>query len=215
MHIVFDIETAPLPTDQIVIPPFDPANVKTGNLRDPDKIADKIRQAEEEHASNYLRNAALDPLTGRVVCIGVAVGQADPFLFSGDERTMLGAFWDSLCQSERAPLILGFNSKQFDLPFLIRRSWKHRVAVPGWIRRGRYWSDSIVDLREVWQLGDSRAHGSLAAICRHLGLGEKSGSGADFGTLWETDNAAAREYCLQDVRLTRDVAHILLALDNY
>ena len=48
--------------------------------------------------------------------------------------------------------MVGFNSNQFDLPFLIRRSWKHNVAVPMGIRRGRYWSDQVLDLRDVWQL---------------------------------------------------------------
>jgi hypothetical protein len=78
------------------------------------------------------------------------------------------------------------------------------------LRQGRYWNDLVVDLREVWQLGDSRAHGSLASICRHLGLGEKAGNGADFSLLWNTDRQAAIDYCLQDVRLTQAVADILI-----
>jgi hypothetical protein len=42
----------------------------------------------------------------------------------------------------------------FDLPFLFRRSWKHRVSVPFGLRRGRYWGDQLIDLRAAWQLGD-------------------------------------------------------------
>ena len=82
--------------------------------------------------------------------------------------------------------------------------------MPYWLRQGRYWNDLVVDLREVWQLGDSRAHGSLAAICRHLGLGEKAGNGADFSLLWNTDRQAAIDYCLRDVQLTQQVADILI-----
>jgi DNA polymerase elongation subunit (family B) len=100
--------------------------------------------------------------------------------------------------------------KSFDLPFLIKRSWKHRITVPYWIRHGRYWNDLIVDLREVWQLGDNRAHGSLGAISRHLGLGEKTGNGADFANLWKTNRQAAIDYCLQDVKLTQQVADVLM-----
>lgn len=217
--IFFDIETAPLPPDQLVIPPFDPAAVKTGNTKDPDKIAAKIRAAEETHAADFLRNAALDPLTGRVLCIGIAIDDEQPYIIDGgpkdDEALLLTRFWDLLCEPEGAPNIIGFNVKQFDMPFLVRRSWKHRVQPPLWLRQGRYWCNSLVDLREVWQLGDSRSHGSLSSICRHLGLGEKAGSGADFGTLWRTDNVAAREYCLQDIRLTRDMAHVLLDIQRY
>jgi hypothetical protein len=82
--------------------------------------------------------------------------------------------------------------------------------VPYWIRNGRYWNDLVVDLREVWQLGDNRAHGSLAAISRHLGLGEKAGHGAEFANLWQTNRQAAIDYCLQDVKLTQQVADVLI-----
>lgn len=217
--IFFDIETAPLPPDQLVIPPFDPAAVKTGNTKDPDKIAAKVRAAEETHAADFLRTAALDPLTGRVLCIGIAIDDEQPYIIDGtaedDEGVLLHRFWREITQGERAPSIVGFNTKQFDLPFIVRRSWVHRIRIPHWLRQGRYWSPQVVDLREVWQLGDSRSHGSLSSICRHLGLGEKAGSGADFGTLWRTDNVAAREYCLQDIRLTRDMAHVLLDIQRY
>lgn len=40
----------------LVAPPFDPAKVKLGNLKDKDKIAAKIREAELEHASTYRRS---------------------------------------------------------------------------------------------------------------------------------------------------------------
>jgi hypothetical protein len=78
------------------------------------------------------------------------------------------------------------------------------------LRNGRYWSELVVDLREVWQLGDHRAHGSLGAISRHLGLGDKAGSGADFSLLWNTNRQSAIDYCLHDVKLTQQVADILM-----
>ena len=123
---------------------------------------------------------------------------------------MLREWWNLLTYYERNPKLIGFNVKPFDLPFLIKRSWKHRIQVPYWLRQGRYWNDLIIDLREVWQLGDNRSHGSLAAISRHLGLGEKAGNGADFSTLWNTNRQAALDYCLRDVQLTQQVADILI-----
>ena len=40
---VFDIETGPLPEAELaaLIPPFDPTEVKTGNLKDTEKSSDK------------------------------------------------------------------------------------------------------------------------------------------------------------------------------
>jgi DNA polymerase elongation subunit (family B) len=211
--IIFDIETGPLPLDQLHIPPFNPADVKLGNTKDPDKIAEKIQAAEANHANDYIRNAALDALSGQVLCIGYRKeGQETGVLSSNadGEAAMLQQWWSLLNYYERTPKLVGFNIKAFDLPFLIKRSWKHRITPPYWLRQGRYWNDLVIDLREVWQLGDSRSHGSLASICRHLGLGEKAGSGAEFNLLWNTDRQAAIDYCLQDIRLTQAVADILI-----
>jgi predicted PolB exonuclease-like 3'-5' exonuclease len=211
--IIFDIETGPLPLSELVIPPFDPSQVKLGNVKNPDLIAEKIQKAEENHAADYIRNAALDAISGQVLCIGYRIEHDQPAVLCSDadgEAAMLRQWWAALNDFQRQPKLVGFNIKAFDLPFLIRRSWRHRLTPPYWLRQGRYWNDLIVDLREVWQLGDSRAHGSLSAISRHLGLGEKAGNGADFSNLWQTDREAAINYCLRDVQLTQQVADILI-----
>ena len=211
-RIYFDIETGPLPLSELVIPPFDPSQVKLGNIKNPDIIAEKIQRAEENHVSDYIRNAALDAISGQVLAIGYRIEHEQPAVLCADtdgEKAMLVQFWALLDSFERKPQLIGFNTKPFDLPFLIKRSWKHRVTVPYWLRNGRYWNDLIVDLRDPWQLGDSRAHGSLNAICRHLGLGEKTGSGADFHRLWQTDRQAAIAYAIQDVELTAKVHDVL------
>jgi len=211
--IIFDIETGALPFGELVIPAFNPSDVKLGNTKDPDKIAERIRQAEENHVTDYIKNAALDALSGQVLCIGYRLERDEPAILSSDadgEAAMLRQWWELLDAWERQTRLIGFNIKAFDLPFLIKRSWKHRITPPYWIRHGRYWNDLVVDLREVWQLGDNRAHGSLGAISRHLGLGEKSGNGADFANLWKTNRQAAIDYCLQDVKLTQQVADVLM-----
>ena len=220
--ILFDIETSPLPESELaaLVPPFDPAEVRTGNLKDPDKIAAKLAEAEANHRRDFFDRAALDPLTGRVLAIGLlqnAEGgmQKAEFRIIGhdDEAQTLREFW-SLCRGEmgRINQMVGFNSNVFDLPFLIRRSWRHRVAVPCGIRRGRYWSDQMVDLREAWQLGDRQARGSLDTIAKHLGIGAKNGSGADFAALWQSDRAKAVEYLRNDLELTTKLAEVLGAL---
>lgn len=211
--IIFDIETGPLPLNELHIPPFNPADVKLGNIKNPDLIAEKVQKAEETHVSDYIRNAALDALSGQVLCIGYRIEREEPAVLCSDaegEAAMLREWWAILNYYERQPRLVGFNTKAFDLPFLIKRSWKHRIVPPYWLRNGRFWSELIVDLREVWQLGDNRAHGSLAAICRHLGLGEKAGNGAMFSELWQTNRQAAIDYCLQDVKLTQAVCDILV-----
>jgi hypothetical protein len=250
--IVFDVETGPLPEADLaaLMPVFDPAEVKTGNLKDPAKIAEKIAEAEANHHRDFFDKAALDPLTGRVVAIGVmmfesmagegplergmrsaecGVGESTPhpdplpgrggegmengrFFIIGhdDEARTLREFWAAMRgDMGRLNPLVGFNIFNFDLPFLIRRSWKHRVPVPSGIRRGRYWSDQLVDLRDAWQLGDRQARGSLDAVAKHLGVGAKNGEGKAFAELWQSDRQKAEAYLRNDIELTAKVADAL------
>ncbi|HNW08484.1 MAG TPA: ribonuclease H-like domain-containing protein [Verrucomicrobiota bacterium] len=212
--IFFDIETGALAGSEIaaVMPPFDPAEVKTGNLKDPDKIAAKLAEAEANHRRDFIERAALDPLTGRVVAIGLMYLASGRFEVIGhdDEAQTLRDFW-AACRGEmgRVHQMVGFNTHQFDLPFLVRRSWKHRIEMPYGIRRGRWWSDEMVDLRDEWQLGDRQSRGSLDSIAKHLGLGGKTGDGKAFAELWRTDRKQATAYLHNDVELTARVAGVL------
>jgi hypothetical protein len=215
MNTLFvDIETGPLPDAELaaLVPPFDPAEVKVGNLG-PEKAAQKILEAQQRHWKEFHDNAALDPLTGQVVVIGLFNADSDEFSVlgqDGDEARMLREFWER-CRGEQGRLhqLVGFNICAFDLPFLFRRSWKHRVPVPFGYRRGRYWSDQVVDLREIWQAGDRQARGSLDSIARHLGVGQKNGNGQHFAALWQEDPLAALQYLRNDLRLTVKVAEAM------
>lgn len=212
--IFYDIETGPLPESELaaLVPPFDPAEVKTGNLKDPDKIAAKLAEAEVNHRRDFFEKAALDPLTGRVVAVGLLYPDSGECVVIGheDEAATLREFWEATkSEMGRINQMVGFNSNAFDLPFLIRRSWRHRVAVPFGVRRGRYWSDEMIDLRDAWQLGDRHARGSLDSIAKHLGVGAKNGSGADFAALWQSDRARATEYLRNDLQLTARIADAL------
>lgn len=67
----------------------------------------------------------------------------------------------------------------------------------------------MVDLREVWQLGDRQARGSLDSIARHLGVGQKNSDGAAFAALWQSDREKALAYLKNDLELTLKVAEAL------
>ena len=72
-NVFFDIETGPPPPTELalVLPPFDPDAVKAGNLKDPEKVAVKIKEAETSHGREFTEKAGLDPLTGRVLAVGL------------------------------------------------------------------------------------------------------------------------------------------------
>lgn len=225
-HIIFDIETGPLPMSvlQASMPVFDPAEVKVGNIKDPALIAAKVKAAEEKHARDYLSKAALSSTTGYVCAISInsptmAERQANVMLArtQEDEAKLLQEFWAMIAKwnnGEIATDFIGHNILDFDLPFLVNRSWVNGVAVPASIyqRRGnRYaFSDKFIDTRSLWLLGRRDAPSSLDAVAKVL-LGEgKQGDGADFHAhLTSGDKqleASALAYAERDVILTRRIA---------
>lgn len=195
--IVFDCETAPLAADYLdmIAPEFEaPANYK-----DPEKIAANIA----EQKARWADRAALSPLTGKVLCIGIR-GADDSFtvMDGGGKEDALLKLWAEFVAANRGERFVGFNIIGFDIPFLVRRAWRLGIMPcmsPGVnLRRLDEW----IDLRDVWQMGDRQAEGSLDAIAKFFGIGAKTGNGKDFAALWESDKAAALAYLENDLNLT-------------
>lgn len=254
--ICFDIETGPLPKNDLVrlMPPFDPttavpdpgdfdpSSVKTGNLKDPDKIAAKVAEAKQAHAAacasikqrreqaaaDYFAafegKAALSAITGRVLAIGIYVSeyrQGSIELWTvakdHDEASLIGDFFRVADNAlNRGESIVGHNIHGFDLPFLVRRAWLLGIDVPDGFYDGRYWNRCFVDTMRVWQLG-TREYISLDDIDKALGgPGKPDGvTGADFDRLFhgtKEERDQALEYLRNDVRMTVRVANALQIL---
>lgn len=229
--VAFDIETGPLPTSTLepLLPEFDPSEVKLGNAKDPALVAAKIEAAREKHRSDFIEKAALDPLTGRVLAVGLLVFGPNEERVSTDvainanssdgaEREILEGFWrvfEKSLTGERT-FFVGHNSTDFDLPFLVTRSRVLGVKVPSLVvrRSGNRcsFSDRFIDTRTVFALGrDVRSmKTSLGHLCRLLGLGDKAGDGADFAGLVEAGRLEeAKAYLLRDIQLTAHLANRL------
>jgi predicted PolB exonuclease-like 3'-5' exonuclease len=213
MHCIFDIETGPQPLDVLakVMPEFEAPS----NYKDAEKIAAALQAKREK----WLADAALDATTGRVIAAGMlyAGGEINSFEVlhcEGDEAALLREFWNRMDNHHdvwSSGHIIGWNSASFDLPFIIRRSWLLGVAVPKWIREGRFWHHDFLDLLEVWRLGDRNAStGGLDRLARCFGLEGKTESlGANFAVTWEQDRPRAVSYLRRDVELTADLARRL------
>ena len=210
--IVFDIETGPLPTAELEdrIPKFEaPANYK-----DESKIAAYITQKRLD----WIERAALDATTGKILAIGILDCREDGVekvnTLAGDEAEIIAAFSSIVmqCGGSGWPLV-GWNIFGFDLPFILRRSWILRVALPQWVRSGRYWDRCFIDAMDVWACGNREQAVSLDLAAATLGVGRKSGSGAHFASLWngsDEERAHALEYLENDLRLTKAVAERIL-----
>lgn len=219
--LVCDIETISQPEAFIRsrIPAFDPDKVALGTASKPEVVAAKIEHARLTHGDDIVAKAALHPEYGQVAIVGALTKDGIRQLTlddEDDEDVILSALWGwcltSLANSE---LITGWNIKGFDLPFLVKRSWILGVKVPTRIYnpfKPKYpWSESIVDLMEVYAFGDFKSKfTSQNAACRALGIEVDEGSGADFGELWKRDKTAALAYNERDLHCASQLAERLL-----
>lgn len=237
---IFDIETGPFSDDILKdlcppyeppLPPgeFDPSAVKVGNCG-AEKAAAKIEEkrlehlaavknyesstkaAREGHFAKFKDKAALSPTTGKVLAIGwmSASGEEDTIVFD-DERKMLDEFWSRFetCADRKQPMI-GHNILNFDLPFLVKRSWILGVSVPQDVRNGRYWHRLFIDTMDVWACG-SRDYVSLDTLGKLFGCGKKTEGfgGGDFSRMFlgtPEDRKQAMAYLHNDLTLTLAVA---------
>jgi hypothetical protein len=150
--IGFDIETAP---------DFEMAEKlwkAPSRLKDPAKIADA--------KAEYLAEAALSPLTGRVVVIGLIGIEAMPEYLEGPEKAVLEAFWGYFRANHYAAHRFCFwsgagNAGHFDIDFIVTRSRILGLDVPATARNGRYYGTRIVDLAAEFLLNRTGDYLSL------------------------------------------------------
>lgn len=220
------------------IPPFDPDAVKYGNAKDPEKRANILAEAERKHTQNFIDNAALDPRTGRIKVAGfrdVEKGVNRLMIWepsaSKDIPDWCGDVFNDVFRDYKAFLaavemriaatvfgespmptrgtLIGYCIHDFDLPFLFQAAWMNGIpANVRHYRRGRYWNDNIVDIRETWTFGERyAATGGLDGLCKLLNTKtRKTGDGKNFHLLWEQDPKAALEYVISDLGATEDAA---------
>lgn len=218
---VFDIETGPLPEEQLleVIPPFDPDKVSPGNRTKQDSIDKHIEEERQKYLPKMMEKAAINPCFGRVLAIGMLSPEGHEGIgwsslgedAEAREYRLLEWWWDRVGNMlADGTELIGCNIHDFDLPFLLIRSWKYEIEPPEGVIAGRYWNPLFIDLLDRWGGGANRnrfaSPGGLDGMARFFGLAGKLGSGKDFARLVEIDFKAAEEYLRRDLQITLEVA---------
>jgi hypothetical protein len=207
-YAVFDIETSPLPEEQLAasMPEFKAA----ANLKDPEKIKASIEEKKEA----YIRDAALSPLTGRILAVGVRKPTGDLLIAHGeDEADILKKVVTQLrLYIQQQIPIAGFNIK-FDLQFIRFRCAVHSIHCQNLISRwkGRaFWNENFIDLMDEVTMGREKSGNGLDAVCKALGIKGKTGSGAYFAQLYKDAPESALDYLRNDIRATASVYERLM-----
>lgn len=126
---------------------------KTGNLKDPAKIEEKIREAQEAQ----IEKMALNPLYGKI-CAIVAISELDIVTKAvitnddndDDERIILQNIFDEIITEYNT--IVTYNGKIFDIPFLYKRACLLGIvpSIPLTEYNKKYNNKYQIDIMEVW-----------------------------------------------------------------
>jgi predicted PolB exonuclease-like 3'-5' exonuclease len=200
----FDIETGVRP--EVLASPdnwFKP----DARLTDPVKIKASL--------ADKASDGALSPVTGEILAIGYSNDGNDSF-HVGSEKAMIERWMDrahaSICHGNS---VVGWNILDFDIPFLLYRARANGVLIRpslGSIYRGKYQpSDRFVDLMLLSMFGKyDRAGHSLDRVARSFGFSGKNGDGKFFSQVLKEDPTKAEQYLMNDMRMTRQLAEVLL-----
>lgn len=154
-----------------------------------------------------LGDTALDWSLGHIVCIAM-IFLEEPVerewcVAGPDEPELLRQFWAAIRPEDR---IIGHNVLAFDLPFLQARTVVCEVEPSRGFDLRRYSTSAVYDTMQVWANWDRQRFPKLETLAAILGLNGKSGSGDQVARWFKRgDWNRIKEYCLQDVRLTREI----------
>lgn len=212
MQLFFDIET--IPGQRAGLRDELRAALKPpGNIKKPESIAKWFQEEGEAALEDAYAATALDGAQGQIICIGWAINDAQADAMVGRpqptaEADIIQSFFRAVQLARISPqesvTIVGHNVINFDLRFLWQRCYVHGIRPPAWLPRDpKPWGGEVFDTMTAWAGSSGRV--SLDKLARALGLGGKSGSGADVWPMvqaGEWDRLA--EYCAQDVELARE-----------
>lgn len=152
--IVFKIETAGLPKDEILhlMPNFEAPS----NYKDADKIQAYKAKKEEE----WLLDSASSPLSGKILAIGVQPdGGVFELISDDDEAELLKRFWEFYRENSDA-VFVGFGTSLFDIPYVLKRSWKYSLMFPTELSTGVL-NGQFADLLQHWGCGQPNVRASI------------------------------------------------------
>ena len=160
----------------------------------------KENEMERKDIIFDIETATLDPLDekAKVICIGLKCRDGEIAVLTEEtEKELLQKFW-GLKYFEGWFRLIGFNSSQFDIPYLLVRSFKYGIKIPD--IKGK-----SVDLRFVLSYGNKFKSGKLDDYSS-LFLGnkfKKINDGATVTELYEKGKwDELTTYCGNDVFLT-------------
>jgi len=143
----------------------------------------------------------LNPIDSRIVAIGIRVNSVNKVFNSNNEKELLEDFWREWKEIKQgSPLVpvIGFNITQFDIPFIVTRSFILGVKIESFSLK------EIIELRDkinAYKYGKSR--GKLKEFAVILGQEILDVDGGDVAKLCKDgDVEKLKEYLEKDLEIT-------------
>lgn len=171
------------------------------------------KRIERKHKENRdpAKYCATTPEFGQIVCICTYVSGEDFFIYKGTEQEILSSFWNDL-KDKIGYRIVGFNSKNFDIPYINKRSCINDIVPTMNIPTRRYDKSFHYDLMEVLSNFNSNDAHTLDIYCKMYGIDNENNTidgnitGADILKLYISGNMEAiYEKCKNDVMATKNL----------
>lgn len=204
-YLVYDIETAP--NEAALAEPYpQDERLPPGNYKNPDVIAKWRAEDKEGWEQARIKEFSLSPRMGRVVAYSVHANVGEPTsevgiaLDESGEKELLAKLLSHLGNS-RYDVVVGFNNKAFDWPFIAIRALVNGLnprsffGVPSDLGDMAYrYSKRHQDLRHILNFGNVQQNGgSLDKWCRAFGIPAKTSAGSDIYTWVKQRNHKAIE----------------------
>ena len=142
----------------------------------------------------------INPIDSRIVAIGIRYKNDNRLFIDGDEKKILESFWrewKKIKIENQNNAAVGFNVLNFDIPFIVTRSFIHNVEIVPFSLK------TILDLKNkinAYRYGKSR--GKLSEYGNFLGLKISDFDGSDVADLWiENKIQELKDYLCNDLEI--------------
>ncbi|WP_212006294.1 ribonuclease H-like domain-containing protein [Chitinophaga sp. HK235] len=206
--LLLDIETTPATAalDQL------PADMQRLWI---EKIAKTAPESENE-AEAYEDKAGIYAEFGKIICISAAFFSLEnnayhlrmKSFYNDDEAIVLNGFLglvNKFYAKYPGFQFAGHNIKEFDIPFICRRSVIHQLSLPRPLQLYGFkpWEMPMLDTLHLWRFGDIRHYTSLKLLTAVLGIETPKDDidGSMVGKVYWKDHNLERiaAYCQKDV----------------
>jgi 3'-5' exonuclease len=185
------------------------------------------QRRDGETASEWYPRAGIWAEFGKIVCISAGIFTGDPenpglrikSFFGDDECALLGDFIRLLDKRPPSLCLCAHNGKEFDFPYLCRRTLINQLCIPKQLRISgkKPWEINHIDTMDLWKFGDYKNYTSLNLLAAIFNIptpkDDINGSDVHWVYWKERDLERIRTYCQKDVVTTAQLLLRFKGLD--